>query len=70
MNGTSVYQIQIKGRVREEVLNSNSPSIVTVNRTDAKLTQFTVEVDQSGLIGLLRHLHGRGFSLLSVFKEG
>jgi hypothetical protein len=29
-------------------------------------TLLEVKTDQSGLIGLLRHLHGLGFSLLSV----
>jgi hypothetical protein len=32
-------------------------------------TLVTVRTDQSGLIGLMRHLHGRGLVFLSVYRE-
>jgi hypothetical protein len=40
-----------------------------VVQADLDITRFTVHTDQSGLIGLIRHLHGRGFVLLSVSHE-
>ena len=36
----------------------------------ANATLFTVRTDQSGLVGLLRHLHGPGFMLLCVSRVG
>jgi hypothetical protein len=38
-------------------------------RGDQAATLFTVCTDQSGLIGLMRHLHGLGFVFLSVNCE-
>jgi hypothetical protein len=32
-------------------------------------TRFFVHADQSGLVGLIRHLHGREFVILSVYRE-
>ena len=37
-----------------------------MERVDAAATIFTIRTDQSGLIGLMRHLHGRGFVFMSV----
>jgi hypothetical protein len=39
---------------------------MTVVQGDAESTLFLVRTDQSGLIGMLRYLHGRGLVLLSV----
>ena len=36
---------------------------------DTAVSHFSVHTDQSGLIGLMRHLHGRGFVFLSVCCE-
>jgi len=64
------YQIKVRGQVDENDLNANSPIQMTVVRVDTTTTLLTICADQSGLIGLLRHLHGRGFVLLSVLREG
>jgi hypothetical protein len=42
---------------------------MTVIQADMISRLFSVRTDQSGLIGLIRHLHGRGFVLLSVACE-
>jgi hypothetical protein len=36
---------------------------------NSAVTHFSVNADQSGLIGLMRHLHGLGFVFLSVECE-
>lgn len=70
MHAICTYQIEVRGRVAESEINPKSP--LTVNRVwvDVAATAFSVATDQSGLIGLLRHLHGRGFVILSVTREG
>jgi hypothetical protein len=61
--------------LEENEVNSTSPVKVKVVRIEAggqpgpEATLFTVCTDQSGLIGLLRHLHGRGLVLLSLNFE-
>jgi hypothetical protein len=69
MKNICTYFIQLCGQVDESDLNAMSPIQMTVVRADTALTLLTVFTDQSGLIGLLRHLHGRGFVLLSVYRE-
>ncbi len=63
------YQIEVQGQVDEEGLNAMSPLQMRVVRVDLGRTLFSVHADQSGLIGLMRYLHGRGIVLLSVLCE-
>jgi hypothetical protein len=75
MHEPCIYQIKVRGQVDESELNAMSPLQTTVVRSDADeehpyaATLFTIQADQSGLIGLIRHLHGRGLVLLSVIRE-
>ena len=64
-----VYQIEIEGQVDEKSFNTTSPLQMSVIQVDEDSTIFTVHTDQSGLIGLMRHLHGRGFVFLSLRRE-
>ena len=66
MDDIRTYLIQLCGQVSESDLNAMSPIQTTVERVDTVATLLTVCTDQSGLVGLIRHLHGRGFVLLSV----
>jgi hypothetical protein len=66
MNDTCTYLIQLRGVVDESEINVQSPLHTTVEPQGTAATLLTVRTDQSGLVGLLRHLHGRGFVLLSV----
>ena len=63
------YRIKVQGQVDENTFNATSPLQIMVVRVDTAATLFTIRADQSGLIGLIRHLHGRGFVLLSVTCE-
>ena len=75
MDDTCVYQIEVRGQVDENDLNAMSPLHMTVALVDADKElpyasmRLAVRTDQSGLIGLLRHLHARGLVLLSVHRE-
>ncbi len=80
MNDICTYLIELRGQVDEEEISAASPIQLIVKRGGAEeaylepndlerpatATRLTVCTDQSGLIGLLRHLHGRGFILLSL----
>jgi hypothetical protein len=66
MNDMGTYLIQLRGQVDEGEINAMSPLQITMERGDTAATAFTVRTDQSGLIGLLRHLHGLGLVLVSV----
>mgnify|MGYP001051779136 CR=1 FL=1 len=69
MHDICTYHIEVRGQVNENTLNAGSPLEMTVVRRDTATTLFTIRADQSGLIGLMRHLHGHGFVLLSVTRE-
>jgi hypothetical protein len=64
-----IYHIEVRGQVDENELNTRSPLAMTVVRMDPAATLFRIRADQSGLVGLIRHLHARGFVLLSVTCE-
>ena len=75
MHEPCIYRIKVRGHVDESDLNAMSPLETTVVPADADeehpnaATLFTICADQSGLIGLMRHLHGRGFVLWSLQRE-
>jgi hypothetical protein len=66
MDELSSYLILIRGLVEESELNATSPLQAAVIEINATTTLLSVDTDQSGLVGLLRHLHGHGFVILSV----
>jgi hypothetical protein len=69
MHELCTYRIEVRGPVDERDLNARSPLQATVVQADRSATLFTIHADQSSLIGLIRHLHGRGFVLLSLTRE-
>lgn len=65
------YHIRLQDTVDEESFNASSPLRVKVAQADEETTMFIVHTDQSGLIGLMRHLHYRGLVILALArKEG
>ncbi len=69
MNDICTYHIQLRGQAEESEINAMSPLQMTVVRVNQATTLFSVCTDQSGLIGLMRHLHGLGFVFQSVICE-
>ena len=67
------YQIEVLDRVDGDDLNAMSPleiRMIGVEAGDERATTlFSVCADQSGLIGMLRHLHARGLVLVSVVRK-
>ena len=69
MQETYTYHIEVQGQVDEKNFNGTSPLQVIVNQTDSAATLFTLQADQSGLVGLIRHLHHQGFVILSMSRK-
>jgi hypothetical protein len=66
MDDMGTYLVQLRGKVDEGEINATSPIHMTVARTGTDASLLAMSTDQSGLIGLLRHLHGLGYVLVSV----
>jgi hypothetical protein len=66
MDDICTYHIELQGQLDERDLSLTGPLSLAFLRQGPSSTLVTVRADQSGLIGLLRHLHGRGLVLLSV----
>jgi hypothetical protein len=69
MHDICTYHIEVRDQVDENIFNVSSPFQITVVQMDSAATLFTICADQSGLIGLIRHLHRQGFVILSVYRE-
>jgi len=69
MSDICIYCVQICDPVDEHSFNATSPQRIKVVQANKEHTKFTLCADQSGLIGLLRWLHGQGFTIQSVARE-
>jgi hypothetical protein len=74
MNDLCTYTVQLRGVVSAAEINALCPvqmahkDSLQVERVGPATTLLTLCADQSGLIGLMRHLHGLGFIFLSVTR--
>ncbi|MEJ2711351.1 MAG: hypothetical protein P8074_27330 [Anaerolineales bacterium] len=66
MDDVQRYRIKVRGKVQASDLNATSPLRLSVERVEQASTLLSVRTDQSGLIGMIRHLHGLGLILLSI----
>ena len=69
MQEAYTYNIEVQGQMDEKDFNGTSPLQVIVKRMDSAATLFTLHTDQSGLVGLIRHLHHQGFVILSMSRK-
>jgi hypothetical protein len=69
MGDSCIYCVQICDSVDEDRFNATSPQRIKIVQADEEATRFTICADQSGLIGMLRWLHGQGFKIRSVARE-
>ncbi len=69
MTDLCTYRFTLRGQVDVLEINATSPLRMSVEQANADRTQLVVCTDQSGLIGLMRHLHGLGYVLLAVVCE-
>ena len=61
-----LYHIHLCGQIDEQEVNEMSPLLMVREGGDTAVTQFCVATDQSGFIGLMRHLHSLGYVFLSI----
>lgn len=69
MKDVQTYAILLRGRIDPGEIGAASPLRVKVEFPEEQNTKLVVRTDQSGVIGLLRYLHGRGFVILSVNRK-
>ena len=69
MMDTQQYYILLRGRIDPGEIGTASPLDMKIERMDTQNTKLEVLTDQSGIIGQLRYLHGRGLVILSVYCE-
>jgi hypothetical protein len=70
MNDPRTYLIRLDGQAGEDEINATSPVRVAALEAGEGGTVLSVRTDQSGLVGLIRHLHGLGFVLVSMWCGG
>ena len=70
MQAICSYLIEIQDQLDEKDFNPGSPYRITEVHAGPDATRFKIRADQSGLIGLIRHLHQQGFVLLSIQRKG
>jgi len=66
MNSTSIYTLQIRGQINVNELNPMSPHHMTALESQSMDTLLSIQTDQSGMIGMLVHLHNLGLTVYSV----
>lgn len=68
-DSTTRYRIEVQGRVDVEWLQSfdNSADIIVDDAGQMEdITVLNVHTDQSGIVGLMRRLHGLGMTILHL----
>jgi len=63
------YHIEVQGEVSEDELNITGSLEMNLLHADNLASLLTIPTDQLGLVELIRHLHSRGFELLSMTRE-
>jgi hypothetical protein len=66
---TTHYRIEIQGRVNGDWLqsfNNSAEIIVDETRQMENISVLDVHIDQSGIVGLVRRLHGLGMTILHL----
>jgi hypothetical protein len=60
------YQIRFEGTVDQEFVAAFCPPETTLSYDGAITTLDHLVTDQSGILGLVRHLHNLGYTILSL----
>ena len=69
LDSATRYRIEVRNKVDAEWLQSFNVSMeITVDDTEQMedSTVFKVHTDQSGIVGLVRRLHGLGLTILQL----
>ncbi len=69
MKDVCAYSIELRGQLSDGEISAMSPTVqLKVECAGLSSTHLTIHTDQSGLIGLLRYLHGLGYIILSMIR--
>jgi len=68
MKDIFIFHIKLRGTVSVCEINGSSPLHLAVEQASSGETLLSLSTDQSGLVGLLRHLHGLGYEFLSIIR--
>ena len=69
LNSENVYEIMVKGDIDPSRLTAFAElddQTLTVTVGGHQPTLFRITMDQAGLVGLIRRMHGLGMVLLSI----
>ncbi len=66
MREQHTYCVEVEGYADEAALNAAGPIGMKVEYADQSITRLSIRTDQSGAVGFIRYLHGRGFLLIAV----
>jgi hypothetical protein len=61
-----LYTLKLTGTLEDEFTNSYCPAGTVLLRENGTVTLSNMRTDQSGIIGLIRHLHNLGYTILSL----
>jgi len=64
-----VYRITLRGRIDEEFVEAYCPPETVLACEGGAAILSNIHADQSGIVGLARHLHNLGCTLLSIETE-
>ena len=72
LNDKHCYQIRFIGAIEDDFILSYCPSATMVEHQDKATLLSNILTDQSGIVGLIRHLHNVGCTILdfSIEQEG
>jgi hypothetical protein len=62
----TAYQIKLRGYLDEDFAAAYCPPGTQISTENEVTTLGNLQTDQSGIIGLLRHLHGLGCTILEL----
>lgn len=60
------YQLKITGQLDDDFVASFCPPETIIQRESDTSLLSNISTDQSGILGLIRHLHNLGFAILSM----
>ncbi len=63
------YTISLDSVLEEEFISACLPPDCDIRVKDGVTTLSKVRSDQSGMVGLIRHLHNLGCTILSIYIE-
>ena len=63
------YMLKLKGTLDDDFVTSFCPAETIVLHEDGTISLSNISTDQSGIIGLIRHLHNLGCTIMSLNSQ-